>query len=109
VFTVEAAQASDSTSAQAAWDQTESEVNASLQQQLPPGIQATVKKTDVTGIGDRATVISATATIAGRTFGISGIYVLKGAEFFAFQDFLTGNPPGASALEAEAQTVLGRL
>lgn len=109
VLTVEAAQATDATAAQAAWDQAESEVNADLQQQLPPGINATLNKTDVPGIGDRATVISATATIAGRKFGISGIYVLKGAEFFAFQDFLAGNPPTASALEAEAQKALGRL
>ncbi len=109
VFTVEAAQATDAATAQAAWDETETQVNAALKQQVPAGVNLTVGKTEVTGVGDKAAVISGTATVQGRTIGISGIYVLSGAKFFAFQDLRLGTPPTTAALVAEAQTAIGRL
>lgn len=109
VFTVETAEATDAPAAQAAWNEAEAQVNASLKQQLPPGVNVTVANTNVPGIGDKAAVISGTATIQGRTIGISGIYVLKGAKFFAFQDLLLGTPPSEAAMEAQAQKTLGRI
>ncbi len=109
VFTVEAAQATDAAAAQAAWNDAAAEVNATLHQKLPPGVTLAVANTNVSGIGDKAALISGTATIQGRTFGISGIYVLKGAKFFAFQDFLLGTPPSGGVMEAQAQKALGRI
>jgi hypothetical protein len=109
VFTVEAAEATDATAAQAAWDDAQAQVNTELKQQVPAGVNLAVANTAVTGIGDKAAVVSGTATIQGQTIGISGIYVLKGAKFFAFQDLKLGTPPSAAAMEAEAQQALGRL
>lgn len=109
VFTVEVAEATDATAAQAAWDQAQAQVDAELKQKLPPGINIAVANTNVSGIGDKAAVLSGTATIQGQTIGISGIYVLKGAKFFAFQDLKLGTPPTQAAMEAEAKVALGRL
>lgn len=109
IFTVEAAQAADAAAAQAAWNDAEAQVQAELTQKVPPGINLTVANTNVSGLGDKAAVISGTATIQGQTLGISGIYVLQGAKFFAFQDLKLGTPPTAAAMEAEAQLALGRL
>jgi hypothetical protein len=48
--------------------------------------------------------------LAGQKIGISGIYLLKGATFLAFQDLLLGhNPPSSAPLQAEARTALGRV
>jgi hypothetical protein len=109
VFTVEVAQAADAAAAQAAFSQTEAQVNAALQKQLPPGIGVAFNSGNLTGLGDKAATVSGTATFSGKTIGISGIYVLKGATFFAFQDLRLGSPPTAGALQAEAQKVLGRV
>ena len=109
VFTVEVAQATDATTAQAAWDQAVAQVNAALKQQLPAGVTLTVGNTSVAGIGDKAAEISGTATIQGQTIGISGIYVLSGSRFFGFQDLKLGTPPTAAVMEAQALTSLGRI
>ncbi len=109
VFTVEAAQTTDATAAQAAWNAAEAQVKTELTQKVPPGVNLAVANTDVAGIGDKAAVISGTATFQGQTLGISGIYVLQGAKFFAFQDLKLGTPPSAAAMEAEAKTALGRI
>lgn len=109
IFTVEAAQATDAAAAQAAWNDAEAQVNAELTQKVPPGIHLIVANTNVPGLGDKAAVISGTATIQGETLGISGIYVLKGAKFFAFQDLKLGTPPTQAAMEAEAKVALGRI
>jgi hypothetical protein len=109
IFTVEVAEATDAAAAQAAWNDAEAQVKAELTQKVPPGINLIVANTDVSGLGDKAAVISGTATIQGQTLGISGIYVLKGAKFFAFQDLKLGTPPTQAAMEAEAKVALGRL
>ena len=109
VFTVEVAEAADATAAQAAWNEAQAQVDAELKQKLPPGINIAVANTNVSGIGDKAAVLSGTATIQGQTIGISGIYVLSGAKFFAFQDLKLGTPPTQAAMEAEAKVALGRI
>jgi len=109
VFTVEVEQAADASTAQVAFTQAQAQAQAEVQQQLPPGINANFSTADVAGLADKAVTASGTATIGGQTLGISGIYVLKGATFFAFQDFRRGSPPTAAAMEAEAQMVLGRI
>ena len=110
VFTVEVAQATDAATAQADWSQEEAQAQAALKQGVPAGISVAYDTADVAGIGDRAATVAAKATISGQQIAISGIYVLKGATFFAFQDLVLGkSAPTAAALEAEAQTTLGRL
>ena len=49
-------------------------------------------------------------TVAGKTIKGSAIYVLKGTIFFGFSDLaLSGATPTAAAMQAQAQTILGRL
>ena len=65
---------------------------------------------NVTGLGDRAATASGSASAAGQTIGLSGIYLLKGVTFLAFQDLLLGHtPPSASAMQAEARKALARV
>jgi hypothetical protein len=110
VFTVEVAQASDPAAAQAEWNTEQGRAETALKQGIPGGLHVALNTAPLTGLGDRAATVSASAKIAGQTVAISGIYVLKGAVFFAFQDLVLGHQaPAASALEAQAQTDLGRL
>lgn len=110
VFTVEVAQAANVATAQAAWAQEEAEVDANLKQKVPAGVSISIATGNAAGIGDQAASVFASTTIGGQAVGISGIYVLKGATFFAFQDFVLGKaPPAVAALEGEAKTVLGRV
>jgi hypothetical protein len=109
VFTVEVAQAASASAAQTAFTQTQAQVQTEVKQQLPSGINANMSTTNVSGLADNAAAVSGMATFNGVTLGISGIYVLKGATFFAFQDFRQGSPPTVAAMEAEAKTVLGRI
>ena len=110
VFTVEVAQASDPAAAQAAWSTEQARAQAALKQGAPAGAPVTLKAAPLSGLGDRAATATATAKIAGQTISISGIYVLKGAVFFAFQDLVLGRAaPATGALRSEATTVLGRL
>ena len=110
VFTVEVAQATDAASAQAEFAQEEAEAQAAIKKQAPAGIVVSLDTADVTGLGDKAATIQGGATISGQTINASGIYVLKGATFFAFQDLVLGkSAPTSDALRAEASTVLTRL
>jgi hypothetical protein len=110
VFTVELAQATSPAVAQAAWSQEQTQAKALLLKQIPPGMKLSYNLNPASGLGDRAATVSAGMNIAGRTIGISGIYVLKGRVFFAYQDLVVGHSaPAVAALEAEARTVLGRI
>ncbi|MGH8891644.1 MAG: hypothetical protein ACRDV3_18030 [Acidothermaceae bacterium] len=109
MFTVEVAQAADASQAAAAFSQGEAQVKADVQQKLPAGTNASLATSDITGLADKAATVSGTATFSGQTIGISGIYLLKGATFFAFQDLRLGSPPTSAALQAEATTALGRV
>ena len=109
VFTVEVVAAQDAATAQSVWAEAQSEAKAATAQQLPPGLHISLN-TDSVAIGDKAATVSGGANLAGHSFGFSGIYVLKGATFFAFQDLLlTKAPPAESAMEAQARTTLTRV
>jgi Protein of unknown function (DUF3558) len=110
VFTVEVAQAQDSATAQADWSQEQTQAQNLVEQKLPPGVDVSLNTKKVTGLGDRAATASGSASVAGQMIGLSGIYLLKGATFLAFQDLLLGhNPPSSAAMQAEGRTALGRV
>ena len=54
--------------------------------------------------------MSGSTSAAGQSIALSGIYLLKGVTFLAFQDVLLGHTaPGESAMESEARTALSRV
>lgn len=102
VFTVIVAQAPDVATAQAE----KAAAQAQLQQQANKGVTIT----QLSGLGDTAVYVAGGGTISGVTLNISAIYVLKGTVFFGFSDLLLNKPaPSSAALQAQAQTVLGRV
>jgi hypothetical protein len=110
VFTVEVAQAQDSATAQADWAQDQSEAQAAVEQKLPSGVNVTLDTQNVTGLADRAATATGSTSIDGQAVGFSGIYLLKGATFLAFQDVQLGSAaPTASAMQTEAATALARV
>jgi hypothetical protein len=107
VLNVDVAQAPDVATAQAAKDAALAAAEAAAEKQAP-GV--TFTQTELADFADGALVVSASATISGRTLAISGIYVLSGTTFFAIVDVLIGQPaPTSDALQAQAQVVLGRI
>jgi len=109
VFTVEVVRAKDAATASAAWAQAQTEAQSAVKQQLPAGVHFSLV-TDNVDIGDKAATVAGGTTIFGRSFGFSGVYVLKGPTFFAFQDLvLSKAPPAVSRMEAQARTTLGRV
>lgn len=110
VFTVEVAQAFSAVAAQADFSNEQAKAQAVLKQGAPAGVDITLNTGTVANLGDRAATVNGGITISGQTIGVSGIYVLKGAIFFAFQDLEVGHSPASSAaMEAEARTVISRL
>ena len=110
VFTVEVGQAASPAAAEADWSAEQARAQALINKKLPAGISLSAHKTNVSGLGDRAAFVSGSASAAGQTIGLSGIYLLKGATFLAFQDLLLGHAaPGEAAMEAEARTALSRV
>jgi Protein of unknown function (DUF3558) len=110
VFTVEVGQDKSTSDAQKQWSKNEAKARSLLQRKVPAGFSVHVQTADVSGLGDRAATVYSKDNIAGHKFGISGIYLLKGATFVAFQDLLLGSsPPSTSALQAQARTTLSRV
>jgi hypothetical protein len=110
VFTVEVAQAQDPGTAQADWSQYQSQAQAAVEQKLPAGVTVSLNTQNVTGLGDRAATATGTTSLDGQSIGFSGIYLLKGATFLAFQDIQLGQAaPSTSAMQAEAATALARV
>lgn len=110
VFTVEVVQADSAATAQAAWADAKAKADAGLKQQLPAGVTVNVNTGGVPGLGDQAATVYVSTSLGGQQVGLSGVYVLKGATFFAFQDLLVGHaPPTLAAMEAQATTDLGRI
>ncbi len=112
VFLVETAVASDAATAQADWANQESKAQGFVQQLLAQqGASATFSLSDISLSGaDKAAVGTASQTISGVTINISAIYVLKGPYFFTFSDLVVGQAaPSAAAMQAQAQTSVGRL
>ena len=87
-------------------DPGKAEAQAALQKLATKGVQIT----QLPSLGDGGVYMSGGGTISGATINISAIYVLKGTVFFGFSDLLLGRPaPTSDAMQAQAQTVLGRL
>ena len=96
--TVVVGQASDPATAQADAQAAEQQVGALN--------AAGVHTSQVSGLGDWASFVSLTepANVNG-----SGMFVLKGSTFFGISALKQGSAPTQNAMQAEAQTVLGRL
>jgi hypothetical protein len=110
VFTVEVAQSSNAATARADFSKEQARAQEALKKLGPSGVSLHLSAGTVPNLGDRAARVTGSATLNGQTLGVSGIYVLKGTIFFAFQDVQLGsNAPSAAAMEAEARTVLSRL
>ncbi len=104
------AQGTSAADANAVWTQEETKAQQELQAGLPSGVTFTPTLTDVTGIGDRASLASFSGSIGPVTLSGGAIYVLKGATFFSVSVIrLSGTAPTADAFKAEATTILGRL
>jgi hypothetical protein len=112
VFMVEVGQDADPAAAQADWsaEQPRAQAQALINKKLPAGISLSAHTTNVSGLADRAAFASGSASAAGQTIELSGIYLLKGATFLAFQDVLLGHPaPGEAPMESKARTALSRV
>jgi hypothetical protein len=110
VFTVELGQSQSASTARAEWSQAQAEAKSLVSGKLPPGVHVTLQTGNASGIGDRAATIYGSTTIGGLAVGFSGIYALKGATFFAFQDLVLGHsPPSLGAMTAEAKKAAGRV
>lgn len=110
VFFVQLGKASSAASAAAEWDKVRAQVDAEIAEVAPPGLTIEKKATDVTGLADKATVVTGTATLSGQSFAATTIAVLKGASYLSFGD-LTANAaaPTPEAMEAQAATSLTRI
>lgn len=111
VFQVIVAVASDAATAQADWAQEEAQVKTALDE-AAKGYTFTFNVNDVSNISgaDMAAVGTGGGQIAGQTLGVSGVYLLKGPVFVSFSDLVLGHAaPSTSALEGEANTVVGRM
>jgi hypothetical protein len=69
-----------------------------------------LKFIELPGFADGAAYVIGSLTISGQTFNGSAFYALKGTTFFGFSDLALGHAtPTLAAMQAEAQTILGRL
>jgi len=111
VFEVLVAQAPDAATALAEWAQEQAQAQSVLAKAASAGVNINLNPNDVNVAGaDKAAVATGSYPIGGQTFNVSVIYVIKGAVFFTFSDLTVGSPaPSASAMEAQAQTTIGRL
>jgi hypothetical protein len=106
VFTVEVAQAPDVATAQAAKAQFLADLQSKLQQVANEGLNVT----QLPNFADGAVFAQANISLGGQTISGSSIGVLKGTIFFGFSDLVVGHgAPSSSAMQSQAQTVLGRL
>ncbi len=102
VFMVIVGQAPDVATAQAG----KAEAEAAIQQQAGKAIPFIELPT----FADGAAYVSGTITVSGQSFSAGAIYALKGTIFFGFSDVALGKAaPTLAALQAQAQTILGRL
>jgi len=102
VFTVVVGEAPDAATAQAE----KADFKAQLEQTISKG----VKVTELPDFADGAAIFGGSATVGGQKISASSIAVLKGTTFFAFSDVkLGGDAPSNDALQAQAETCLGRI
>ena len=102
VFEVIVGQAPDVATAQAG----KAAAEAQIQSAAGKGIQFT----ELPSFADGAAYTTGSYTISGQKFNVAAFYALKGTIFFGFSDLALNTPsPTVAAMQAEAQTVLGRL
>lgn len=110
VFTVEVVQAQDAATAGAAWTSAQTEAHSAVAQAVPQGVRLSLVTSDNAGVGDKSSTVFGSTSLMGHSFGFSGIYVLKGPTFFAFQDLvLSAAPPSVARMTTQANTTLGRV
>lgn len=112
LVSVQAARANSAAEAQAYWAQEQAKLPDLMQReaQAPAAVHLTIKVTPLSGFGDRAALISGSATLEGMTLAVNGMYLLKGATFVGFEAMAINHPaPTTAAVEAQAKTVLGRM
>lgn len=106
VFMVIVAQAPDVATAQAA----KAQFINDLESKLPQIAQTPMKVTQLPNFADGAVTATLSVNIGAQTLNGISIGVLKGTVFFGFSDLVLGSAaPSLSAMESQAQTVLGRL
>lgn len=102
VFTVIVGQAPDVATAQAG----KAAAEAAFQKLAAKGITFI----ELPNFADGAAYYAGNTTISGQAVGIGAMYVLKGTIFFGFSSLGLGHAASTSAaLQAQAQTILGRL
>ena len=103
-------QTSPTCGARAEWSGEQARARALAQRKLPAGVHLALNLKNVPGLADRAATAHGVSSLYGHTIGLSGIYLLKGATFLAFQDLLLGHaPPSTASMESEARTALSRV
>lgn len=104
------AQASDAATAQSVYATELGEAQTLIATNLPPGVHVNLDTANTAGVGDKASTVTGAETLLGKTISFTGIYVISGATFFTIGDLVLGAaPPTAAAIQAQAQTVIGRV
>jgi hypothetical protein len=102
VFMVIVGQAPDVATAQAG----KAAAEAGILKMAAKGVQFA----ELPNFADGAAYVVTSVTVSGQTFNGSAFYALKGTIFFGFSDIAFNHPtPTSAALQAQAQTILGRL
>lgn len=110
VFSVIVGQAATAADADADWSAERADAQAALTKQVPSGVKFHEQTQDVSGLADRASVVTGSVSLDGESIAASAIYLLKGAVFLSFSDeVVAGAAPAATAMEAEAQKALARV
>jgi hypothetical protein len=106
VFMVEVAQAPDVATANSYKASFLADLQANLQQLTSGGLTPT----ELPNFADGAVTAQVSLNAGGETINGGAFGFLKGTVFFGFSDLVLGGAaPSSDALQAEAQTVLGRL
>ena len=110
VFSVIVGEAATSDDAEADYSQEEADAQSAITKQVPSGVKLNEHTQDVSGLADRATVVSGSVSMGAESIAASAIYLLKGNVFLSFSDEVVGSAaPTASALEDEATKALARV
>jgi hypothetical protein len=115
------AQADSPATAKAVYAQELGQAQNLIATNLPPGVHVNLVTSSASlspsggsaspsSVGDEASTVTGSTSILGKTIAFSGIYVISGATFFTIGDLVVGTPaPTAAAIQAQAQTVIGRI
>jgi hypothetical protein len=110
VMDIIVAQAADAATAQAVYATELGDAQNLIATRLPPGISVKLDTANTAGVGDKASTVTGAETLLGKTISFTGIYVISGATFFTIGDLVLGTtPPTTTAIQDQAQTVIGRI